>query len=367
MKITEVLVTPQALSWLPWAAQYFFYIGSAYAASILFGVTLVYRGKTSHRLRSALVLTMAISAIVGALALTADLHQPARAWHFYAYFSPWSWMSLGAIFLPVFCILCVITAWLYLRDDLRQLKSADRAWLRLLARLSLGSWSTSYWVMLGITMLTALSGLSIAIYTGAEVAIIKARPLWHQSATPLLWFVTAFFGAIGLTLMIMALQSGRHHEPELKHVDQQLMIRTLRLAGVLSVLLLSIWASNSPHFSLYSAQTWFNSLVVLYGSYLLITFLPYLISLNISRKIGLLSMALIAVTASGFTRWVTMIDVQRIAKFDAGIYPYELPLGSAGLAGIFGMIGLWVALAVLTSDIINPHPSHSSRSSLVHE
>ena len=40
------------------------------------------------------VLTLAIGAIVGPLALTGDLHQPGRAWHFYAHITPWSWMSL---------------------------------------------------------------------------------------------------------------------------------------------------------------------------------------------------------------------------------------------------------------------------------
>ncbi|WP_218760045.1 NrfD/PsrC family molybdoenzyme membrane anchor subunit, partial [Vibrio parahaemolyticus] len=102
MNITEVLVQPQAMAWLPWAVQYFFYIGSAYAAAILFLIALLFEKHTSHRLRAALVLTLAIGAIVGPLALTGDLHQPGRAWHFYAHITPWSWMSLGSLFLPVF-------------------------------------------------------------------------------------------------------------------------------------------------------------------------------------------------------------------------------------------------------------------------
>ncbi len=102
MNITEVLVQPQAMAWLPWAVQYFFYICSAYAAAILFLIALLFEQHTSHRLRAVLVLTMAIGAIVGPLALTGDLHQPGRAWHFYAHITPWSWMSLGSLFLPVF-------------------------------------------------------------------------------------------------------------------------------------------------------------------------------------------------------------------------------------------------------------------------
>lgn len=43
MNITEVLVPAQEIAWLPWAVQYFFYIGSAYAAAILFLIALIFK------------------------------------------------------------------------------------------------------------------------------------------------------------------------------------------------------------------------------------------------------------------------------------------------------------------------------------
>ena len=61
MSITEVLVPMQDVAWLPWAVQYFFYIGSAYAAAILFLISLVLRDKTSHQLRASFALCLAIS------------------------------------------------------------------------------------------------------------------------------------------------------------------------------------------------------------------------------------------------------------------------------------------------------------------
>ena len=51
------------------------------------------------------VVLLAVTAISAPVALLADLHQPARFWHFYAHFTPWSWMSLGALLLPVFVTL----------------------------------------------------------------------------------------------------------------------------------------------------------------------------------------------------------------------------------------------------------------------
>lgn len=56
MNITEVLVPAQEIAWLPWAVQYFFYIGSAYAAAILFLIALIF--KTQPAINSVLPLCL---------------------------------------------------------------------------------------------------------------------------------------------------------------------------------------------------------------------------------------------------------------------------------------------------------------------
>ncbi|NMV42630.1 polysulfide reductase NrfD, partial [Vibrio parahaemolyticus] len=115
---------------------------------------------------------------------TGDLHQPGRAWHFYAHITPWSWMSLGSLFLPVFSGLAVVTAWLYLREDLINLRNQPGKVLPLISKLSLGDWVLSRRVMLMVSVITVLSGITIAVYTGAEIAVVKSRSLWHQPASP---------------------------------------------------------------------------------------------------------------------------------------------------------------------------------------
>lgn len=246
MNITEVLVQPQAMAWLPWAVQYFFYIGSAYAAAILFLIALLFEQHTSHRLRAVLVLTMAIGAIVGPLALTGDLHQPGRAWHFYAHITPWSWMSLGSLFLPVFSALAVATAWLYLRQDLIALRNQPGKVLPLLSKLSLGEWAISRKVMLTISAITVLSGLTIALYTGAEIAVVQSRSLWHQPASPILWFVTAFMGAVGFSLLIWLLLPSQ--SKTLTSGDNNLLKKSLVTSGVLTLILLPFGHPTIPHF-----------------------------------------------------------------------------------------------------------------------
>lgn len=361
MTITEVLIQPQAMAWLPWAVQYFFYIGSAYAAAILFFIALLFEQHTSHRLRAALVLTLVIGAIVGPLALTGDLHQPGRAWHFYAHFTPWSWMSLGSLLLPLFSGLAVLTAWLYLRNDLMKLKQQPGKVLQLLSRLSLGSWQIHRKGMMAVAALTVLSGLTIAVYTGAEIAVLKSRPLWHQPAAPMIWFVTAFLGAVGFTLWVWLLIPSK--KETLTSGDARLLKKTTALSGVLALVLLPIWASNNTAFSLYETPVWVNHLslltALLLGSAILSAF-----TLRRPRAASIYWMFMAAVTlaTAWAVRWITMMEVQTIPKFDAGLYPYELPTDSNGLIGIIGMFGLWLALALACSELVHSkrEPSPSS-------
>ncbi|MDW2304472.1 MULTISPECIES: NrfD/PsrC family molybdoenzyme membrane anchor subunit [unclassified Vibrio] len=370
MNITEVLVQPQAMAWLPWAVQYFFYIGSAYAAAILFLIALLFEKHTSHRLRAALVLTLAIGAIVGPLALTGDLHQPGRAWHFYAHITPWSWMSLGSLFLPVFSGLAVVTAWLYLRQDLINLRNQPRKVLPIISKLSLGEWVLSRRAMLMVSAITVLSGITIAVYTGAEIAVVKSRSLWHQPASPILWFVTAFMGAVGFSLLIWLLLPSQ--SKTLTSGDTNLLKKSVVTSGVLTLILLPIWASNNSAFSLYSSERWMHNIALLTFVVLGCVLLAFIFFLRDPQKsasarfrhvIGLSFVSGAALASAWLIRWFTIMEVQTIAKFDAGLYPYQLTMDGNGLIGIIGMLGLWLALALLGSELVQPKPNIEAKAS----
>ena len=77
--IDEVLAHPQDVSWLPWAVQYFFFIGIA-ACAALFACVLHWRKKETADLENLTLLIALTCAITAPLALTADLHQTARVW-----------------------------------------------------------------------------------------------------------------------------------------------------------------------------------------------------------------------------------------------------------------------------------------------
>lgn len=361
MNITEILVPAQQIAWLPWAVQYFFYIGSAYAAAMLFLISYIFRAHTSHYLRSALVLVLALGTIVGPLALTGDLHQPGRAWHFYFNLTPWSWMSLGSLFLPLFSGLAALTAWLYLREDLASFKAHENKWFQKIALITLGDWKSTPKLILLAATATVFSGLTIALYTGAEIMVVSSRPLWNQFASPMLWFITAFMGAVGSALLLLMLFPKIKNETTLTSADVRLIKTPLILSGLLAMILLPIWASNNASFSLYENSTWVVHLGVLSLSFLaciLVAFLADSITGLCRIKLGLISF--VAIATCWYLRWVTMMEVQTIPKYDMGPYPYELPLLGSGLIAIVGIAGLWFAIALFASELIQKDNSSAN-------
>ncbi|ESF79393.1 tetrathionate reductase subunit TtrC, partial [Salmonella enterica] len=167
--IEEVLAHPQDISWLPWAVQYFFFIGIA-ACAALFACYLHWRKKDAATEENRALLIAITCAITAPLALTADLHQTARVWHFYAWPTPWSWMPWGALFLPLF------TGFLALWFLAQQIK-----------RLFNKSYNVTKWLALA----SALCAVGLLIYTGREVSVVLARPIWFSYAFPVAMFLSA--------------------------------------------------------------------------------------------------------------------------------------------------------------------------------
>ncbi|MGV3002080.1 NrfD/PsrC family molybdoenzyme membrane anchor subunit [Vibrio sp. E150_018] len=353
MNITEVLIPSQTVAWLPWAVQYFFYIGSAYAAAILFFASLFLRDKTSHTLRAALALCLGICAIVGPLALTADLHQPGRAWHFFPHLTSWSWMSRGAILLPIFSMLAVLAAWLYLRPEISKLANSDNKYLRLVGLLTLGQWQASAKLITAVAGVTVFSGLSIALYTGMEIYVVAARPMWHQPASPILWFVTAFFGAIGFTLFILNLIPSQDKAIQLTSTDMSLLKRCVEICSVLSLILLPIWVSNGAYMNLLQYGSWFSNLVLMMAAFVACLMMAMVVMRGQQfKRLSLLACSALTIATCWAIRWMTMIEVQTLPKYDQGPYPYDLPLGAPGMLGVVGMAGLWLLLAVILTEVV---------------
>ena len=339
MQIIELLTPHYEVAWLPWAVQYFFLVGVATGAALL--VSLCVWGRTGsalQRLLPVVVLTLAVSALTAPVSLLADLHQPARFWHFYAHFTPWSWMSLGALLLPVFVglslLMCVLW-WL-----------GQQRWMRMLAPL------------------LVLSALSIVVYTGAEMMVVRSRPLWNTLWVPVNLALTGWLAAVGVAFVI-----GRFLPEALR--PSTAALHALRGMGLclaaLLVVVAAAWAASgmlgmSPSFDevmrlARDFPVWRISMVgsAVFGAVVIAALLRGRHRLEAKGFTLILGLGL-AASAWAF-RWALFMGVQGVPKFGAGLYLYHMPWGGDGLMGMLGVAGLCVALVALATWALEVFPA----------
>jgi tetrathionate reductase subunit C len=335
--IREIMVRPQEIAWLPWAVQYFFFIGLA-CGSIMIAVWLRWRDpQNTSRLELAAVSLAVVSGTVAPMALSADLHQPARIWHFYAYFTPWSWMSLGSLFLPLFTLLVVSYFILLLRGQLRA--KTLPFWARWLQFRP--TWREEKWLR-WVALATLLSAVSILLYTGREVSVLRAQPLWYSLWLPWLLLLTAMQAVP--PLLACWLRQEPQWQPHLARY-QTVSLLLLCLSG------LGWWLDGSTSsVALRSLST--QGAVWLWAGIAFVALTLCLLALawrtrhrQLGTK-GLLVQSTAALLLCWGVRWMLLMQTQTLPKFNVLTNPYVLPLGSEGLLAILGTLGLWVALII---------------------
>jgi len=337
MQISELLTPVYDAAWLPWAVQYFFLIGIAAttaltAAFAAFG----HAGSPARQLLPAAAAVLLVTAIAAPVSLLADLHQPGRFWHFYAHLTPWSWMWLGALLLPVFVGLSVLfcAAWWWGRI----------AWARLLA------------------VALAVSALSILVYTGAEVMVLRSRPLWHTVFLPINFALTAWLGALGAMFLV-----GRWLPGGLKALPVGLLRRLSLTAVVMMALGAGAWSlmgmlGLDPSFDaalrLFAEfPIWRISLAgAIITAFCMIALLQRPAS-SLAMPLPSATLALTMLAAAWIFRWVVFMSVQGVPKYGAGLYLYDMPWGSDGLLGMVGVLGLCVALVTLVTWALERFPA----------
>ncbi|MCE9958686.1 NrfD/PsrC family molybdoenzyme membrane anchor subunit [Aeromonas rivipollensis] len=349
MTINELLAPDQPIIWLPWAVQYFFLIGLAYGALWL-GAADLWRKAPDRRLQTLAAVLMMGAGVVAPIALTADLHQPARAWHFYAQTRFGSIMWYGAYLLPLFSLLSMLLGWLLIRPNLaRRGEEHDR--VAALARLlCLGNWTGEPWLK-PLALMAVLSGLSIALYTGLETMVVAARPLWHTSWLPWLLALSALLAAQSALLLLNRLLTGWQQGTE---------AGLLRQSGwTLSLLALSLlgWAlfggaSAAEASALYRLDPSWR----LAAHWLLLTLgllgLLLLAGHRLSPRLQAWGLGLLALHLVWGLRWLVLIQGQLAPKYGAGVYVYQIAWGPAGVLGILGTFGLLLALLVALSELV---------------
>ncbi|NYT64793.1 polysulfide reductase NrfD [Alcaligenaceae bacterium] len=344
MEIIELLTPAYEVAWLPWAVQYFFLVGIS-ATAALMGAACVFGGPQSsaRQLLPALVTVLLTTVIAAPVSLLADLHQPARFWHFYAQFTPWSWMSLGAYLLPVFVILSLAFVLLW--------------WLGRTGLLRVTA------------VLLALSAVSILVYTGAEVMVLRSRPLWNTIFLPLNFALTGWLSTLGAILLVARWLPGG---------VAALPTALLRRLGMVAVSLLGLCAIAWVIAGLMGLEASFIAAQRLFE-----LFPVWRLSLMGSLAAGLLVVVLllrshqalagvwysfivaaVMLSAAWIFRWIIFMSVQGVPKYGAGLYIYHMPLGASGLLGIAGVFGLCIALIAVITYVLGILPGKNNCYSL---
>ncbi|HHU94440.1 MAG TPA: polysulfide reductase NrfD [Alcaligenaceae bacterium] len=340
MNIIEILTPAYDAAWLPWAVQYFFLVAMATTAAITASVLAFSpAGSEARRLLPAAVTVLAMSAIAAPVALLADLHQPARFWHFYAHFTPWSWMSIGAVLLPVFVVLSLgfCLFWWLRKDSLMRLT--------------------------GLVLI--FSALSILVYTGAEIMVVRSRPLWNTIFLPINFALTGWLSALGAMLFVARwLPGGMENLPS--PLIRRLGLTALALLAICGLAwvgsgLTGMDASFLAAMELFSSYpTWRLSLIT---SIVLALFLFFMLRVQSDRLCSPMHSLVCGITmmaAAWIFRWIVLMSVQGVPKYGAGLYLHSMPWGSNGLLGILGIFGLCIALLAMITWFLDRFPTSSA-------
>lgn len=334
----ELLTTHAEAPWLPWAVQYFFFIGLAASAALLLPLAL---NTTSawHPWRNRLALILGISALVGPVALLADLHQPARFWHFYTQLTPSSWMWLGALILPVFVTLALIVTLSLLREHLR----FEQPWLKWW--LSLPFWPQGR-LLIWLAWLCALSAVGILLYTGMEIMVVRSRALWHTGWLPVNLLFTALLALVGLLMLLECLLPRSQNTRLLRHA--LIMVLTALTVTMLLWAVSGHWQGGDSwreaqrlfvHFPF-----WRHLMYLSVAGGMLLWLLAAWRLNNPLSSFDLLPAGLAILCAWGF-RWVVLMNVQTVPKYGAGLYHLDPQMLSSAGYIVAGTLGLWLALA----------------------
>ncbi|XEY21237.1 NrfD/PsrC family molybdoenzyme membrane anchor subunit [Azospirillum sp. HJ39] len=358
--IVEVINVTREVAWLPWAVQYFFLIGLSVGGLLLSLPGYAFARDAWRRLGRVALLVALTCGLTAPVALLADLHQPGRFWHFYVVLRPSSWMWWGSVFIPVYLGGLLAYGWACLREELQAHGRVDSRLAPLYRLAALGGGRDDR--LIRITGLAALAGAAlVALYTGSEVMVVKARPLWHTPLLPVQFLLTALAGAAGLVLVLNRFAGGNDREVEVRaNRLLALVLGGVTAAGALW-LALGLFALDPWHARALASVAGSEAWRVTAAWAVAATLVPLVIAIVRPAGSGLLT-GLIALHSAWMFRWTVFIGGQTVPKTGAGFYDYTLPAGPDGVMGILGSAGLWLFLLILITAVLptpSPTPSPS--------
>jgi tetrathionate reductase subunit C len=346
--IHELVGTAHEAAWLPWAVQYFFLIALSVCAFVLTLPAFALRREEGLPLGRVALITAVTTGIAAPVALLADLHQPARFWHFYAHTHDTSWMAWGAWIVPAYVGLLLLYAWAIHRPAFHRLGVEDWRLAPLFRLLALGGSGNGFTPL--IAGLTLAAALGVATYTGVEVFVVKARPLWNTPILPLQFIATGFVGALGV---ILVLNRSLGVDKGVERSAHRGLVQALVVVAVLGALwmVLGLTGASDTHARALASVAGFPvwRMIALWAA--LAVALPLVLALVLPVGSGWVT-GLLAIHAAWMFRWTVFMGGQAVPKVGSGLYDALAPQGLEGLMGVIGTFGLWLFLAIAYTSIV---------------
>jgi tetrathionate reductase subunit C len=348
--IVEVIGFTREAAWLPWAVQYFFLIGISAAAFFLSLPGLAWRRTAWRGVSRRALLAALVCGLTAPVALLADLHQPGRFLNFYLHPNLQSWMAWGSFFIPLYLFGLLLYAWLCLRPQLGALgrKESGRRMAAVYRVAAYGGYDNPGAVRLA-ALITALGAVLLLLYTGMEVMVVRARPLWNTPLLPLLFAVTAFAGGLGITALFEAATGNKAAAPLLNRWVAASQWAVLALVG--AWLLTALTGASAPAAealdSMRGSAGWGLTFAWLIGTTALTLWLAR------RRPHSLVPVALLALHGAWALRWILFMGGQGLPKMGAAFRGYLLTFTPDGLLGIAGTAGLFLFISIVLTSFVS--------------
>ena len=344
----EVLGFAREPGWLPWAVQYFFLIGISTTAFFLSLPGLVWHRPEWRGLSRYALLAALVCGLSAPVALLADLHQPGRFLNFYLHPNFGSWMAWGSFFIPLYVTGLLLYAWLTLRSALAAMAEKETGKIATVYRFLAYGGHTNAGAIRAAALVATLGAVLVLLYTGMEVMVVRARPVWNSALLPVFFLVTALAGGLGVSGLFAALAGSRESAP--------LFNRWLERSQWATLLLIACWfvaawsgLSTAGHEALAATHGlfgWMVTLAWLIGSTVLTLWLSR------THRQALLRPALLALHGSWLVRWIVLMDGQEVPKMGSTSFSYFLTFTPDSLLGIMGTAGLCLALYIILTSFI---------------
>jgi tetrathionate reductase subunit C len=297
------------------------------------------------------LLAALVCGVTAPVTLLADLHQPGRFLNFYLHPNLQSWMAWGSFFIPLYVGGLLLYAWLCLRPLLAQSARQPGTGARAAAiygAIAYGGHDNRVAIAVA-AVITALGAVLILLYTGMEVMLVQARPLWNSPLVPWLFLITAFSGALGMTALFGALTGRRQSAPLLNRwqARTQWVVLALFAGWFMSGLSgASAGAAEALSF-MRDSRGWQLTGAWLAGTALLTLWVAR------RRPQGLVIAGLLALHGAWALRWVLFMGGQGIPKMGAAFRSYSLTFTPDSLLGIAGTAGLFLTVSIVLTSFLS--------------